>query len=1697
MRSSFKWFCAVGLVALLISMNSLFADPTSPLFSSAFSAAEEEQFQILQDKLESGIVLSEAEKDQYVELDARLEDTRGRDGSLDNQGGPDGFQYVFRDNVPPDNVPFNWIELRGDPEATWIGGLTHFSSVDDGYSRQKLPIGFSFPFYGATYDCVRVATNGFLQFTTTATSLSNACLPASVVAGPMIACLWDDLHLVRGGQADTVVVGYRNFGDYFVIEFDGIGWYSTSCPNIHLKFEAILYQNGNIKLQYATVTRPATACQSSQSIGIQSNGAAGSAALTYVCNATGFQPFDSLAIEFARATGIPQPCTNLTATYTDPDVVLTWTDPTLDTQGNPVTIQSVEVWLGAAGSGQFLGMVNPGVQTFTHANAPTGNLTYSVRPFIDPYYGSPVSVPLTVGTPAYSNNFDVDNGQWVSTPETGGWGWGIPWGIANLQPHSTPNVWGTGFNGGTYPNNACWQLDLNLGMVITSDAATVEFWHWFYSSSTYDGCNFKISVDNGATWTILTPTEGGYNLASMGTGSCMTGQPAWAGTTPRAWQYCVIPIGEYSGQVPIFRFEFASNATTNTYPGFYFDDFTIWGLSGQQAGIPTACTNVTATNSIPNVVINWLDPTVDTQGNPLTVDSVQVWLGPVSTGTYLGSVIAGTQTFTHLNAPISWQTYTVRPKNDNFFGSPVSVTLLVGNPGYFNDFENENGGWVATPDAGGWTWGAPTEADAPTPHSGQNLWGTGLHGDYANNACWQLDLNAGLAVTSSEAYVEFWHSFYSSSTYDGANFKASLDNGATWTVLTPTEAAYNTASMGTGSCITGQPGWAGTTPRTWQHCVIPIGEFMGQVPVFRFEFGTNASTNTYPGFFFDDIIIWGAGEQAGIPQPCTNLAGNYTAPNLVLTWTDPVLDIHGNPVTIDTVEIWFGAAGTGTLLGRVDRGIQTFTHVNAPIGLQTYTVRPENDGFYGAPTSIELPVGSPGYFNNFETGIGGWIPQEENSWAWGAPANANAPVPHSGTYCIGTGLFADYSANACWQLDLDSGLVVTSPTATVEFWYHFYSQATYDGCNFKASTDGGGTWVTLTPNEGNYNLASLGTGSCMTGQPAWAGTTPRAWQYCVIPISQFLGQTPSFRFEFATNATTQTYPGFFFDDLTIWGAQSMPGVPRPCTNLTATYTAPNVVLTWTDPTLDTQGNPSAIDSVEIWLTAVTTGIRLGLVAAGTQTFTHVAAPVGIQTYVIRPYNAPYWGRPTRSASVTVGNPSYVNDFELDNGGWTPDPPTGGWSWGAPTNSVAPAPHSGLNMWGTGMAANYTNGVDYKLDFAPNQIVQSPTATVEFWFRFDSELNYDGCNFKASVDGGTTWTIMTPSLNPYNVASMNAANVFMGGQPGWGGHVQTEWQYTVIPIGQFVGQIPIFRLEFSSDPSVSNYMGFFFDDMIIWGLQPPSGVAGYVRTFSGNLPISNARVWATGMADTARTDSTGYYRLGLDPGTYSITYDHVHFCDTTIANIAVQDGQDTPRNVTLRAPVALVSRTSMSLLSFPGVQVLDTFSIRNHNGQCPLDFSITDTSGWLTIEPSSGSVNPNQSVTITVEADAPDSLGEYVSNLVIIYNAVGSPHTIRVDLSIVSAANDPLGLPTEFALHQNYPNPFNATTALRFDVPKESFVELVLFNIMGQEVARPVSRMMTPGRHHIIYDARDLPSGMYWIRMNAGDFTSIGKMLLIK
>jgi hypothetical protein len=310
---------------------------------------------------------------------------------------------------------------------------------------------------------------------------------------------------------------------------------------------------------------------------------------------------------------------------------------------------------------------------------------------------------------------------------------------------------------------------------------------------------------------------------------------------------------------------------------------------------------------------------------------------------------------------------------------------------------------------------------------------------------------------------------------------------------------------------------------------------------------------------------------------------------------------------------------------------------------------------------------------------------------------------------------------------------------------------------------------------------------------------------------------------------------------------------------------------------------------------------------------------------------------------------------------------------------------------------------------------------------------------------------------------------------------------------------MFRFDFTSDTVSGVDAGFFIDDVLILGMEAQNSVAGVVRAFNTGTPIQSARVWAEGEPDTATTGPNGAYTLFLDPGTYMLHFHHIHFCDTVYADVVVTAGSQTTRDAVMRAPHGAVSVTSLSLETSLGVNVVDSFQITNDVGQCPLSFTISRTGNWLSVDAPSGTVLPDQTTTVHVQATVGGMAeGDYNGSLRVTHNSSTSPANIPVDLHIGPEAVDPdLPLPTEFAYYPNYPNPFNATTSLRFDVPQQSRVEIAIFNITGQEVARPVDGEYAPGRYHVLFDAAALPSGMYVVRMSAADYTKVGKMMLLK
>jgi hypothetical protein len=90
------------------------------------------------------------------------------------------------------------------------------------------------------------------------------------------------------------------------------------------------------------------------------------------------------------------------------------------------------------------------------------------------------------------------------------------------------------------------------------------------------------------------------------------------------------------------------------------------------------------------------------------------------------------------------------------------------------------------------------------------------------------------------------------------------------------------------------------------------------------------------------------------------------------------------------------------------------------------------------------------------------------------------------------------------------------------------------------------------------------------------------------------------------------------------------------------------------------------------------------------------------------------------------------------------------------------------------------------------------------------------------------------------------------------------------------------------------------------------------------------------------------------------------------------------------------------------------------------------------------------------------------------------------------------LPFLYALYQNYPNPFNPVTSINYDLPERNIVSLTIYNVLGEVIAVPVNNeTKIAGRYSVSFDATNLPSGVYYYELKAGEYAETKKMVLVK
>ena len=97
----------------------------------------------------------------------------------------------------------------------------------------------------------------------------------------------------------------------------------------------------------------------------------------------------------------------------------------------------------------------------------------------------------------------------------------------------------------------------------------------------------------------------------------------------------------------------------------------------------------------------------------------------------------------------------------------------------------------------------------------------------------------------------------------------------------------------------------------------------------------------------------------------------------------------------------------------------------------------------------------------------------------------------------------------------------------------------------------------------------------------------------------------------------------------------------------------------------------------------------------------------------------------------------------------------------------------------------------------------------------------------------------------------------------------------------------------------------------------------------------------------------------------------------------------------------------------------------------------------------------------------------------------------------SAENKEAVVPVEYKLYQNYPNPFNPVTTIKYDIVKAQDVKLVVYDLLGREVATLVNAQQQPGTYEVSWDASKFASGIYFYTLTSGNFIATKKLILLK
>jgi len=418
------------------------------------------------------------------------------------------------------------------------------------------------------------------------------------------------------------------------------------------------------------------------------------------------------------------------------------------------------------------------------------------------------------------------------------------------------------------------------------------------------------------------------------------------------------------------------------------------------------------------------------------------------------------------------------------------------------------------------------------------------------------------------------------------------------------------------------------------------------------------------------------------------------------------------------------------------------------------------------------------------------------------------------------------------------------------------------------------------------------------------------------------------------------------------------------------------------------------------------------------------------------------------------------DFDSGIGNWWVD--NGLWEVGIPT--VGPSTcHTGSNCAGTVLGGNYPPNANTRL-ISPNIILPSLSSgeyiKLKFWHWFrmnvDDLWGNDQGYVQISVKGGAWHTIARP-IEGYSPA----------------------WTQGYVDLSAYADSTVRIAFYFYSNGAL-NDNGWYIDDISI----------------SKGVPIfNNPETFEFGIGDW--NADNGLWEVG----TPTVGPDSAHSGQNCIGTIL---GGNYPNNANTRLispQITLVPQQG----NFVELYYWHWFRMNEDNlwGNDQGYVQISVKGGpWQTLAGPIEGYSPvwtQRYVDLSAYADSTVRIAFYfISN-----GALNDNGWYIDDVRITNLSTDVDNPSWEskvfksFALDQNYPNPFNRSTTIHFEIPKESYVKLIVYNMLGQKVMNVVDEEKPAGRYDVSLDGSSLPSGVYFYRLFAGEFTSTKKFILLK